>query len=138
MDEERIVGVSHPIPTEYAERIYKDGKTVFCCKPYLGKVSPGDKFIIYESHGEKAYTGWADIKSIGKQKTNSITRKYGKKLMVTKDEFQIYAKGRSEMNVIEFKNFEKFNKPVKPDKFVTVRGKYIYEDEYKMIEKNKD
>ncbi len=58
--------------------------------------------------------------------------------MVTKDEFQIYAKGRSEMNVIEFKNFEKFNKPVKPDKFVTVRGKYIYEDEYKMIEKNKD
>ena len=43
---------------------------------------PGDKFVIYESHGAKAYTGWANIKSIGKEKTN-IIRKYEKKLMIT-------------------------------------------------------
>ena len=43
------------------ERIYKNGKTVFVGKSHLGKVSKGDKFIIYESHGAKAYTGWADI-----------------------------------------------------------------------------
>ena len=30
---------------------------------------------------------------------------------------------------IEFENFEKFTKPVKPKRFVTVAGKYIYEDE---------
>ncbi len=66
-------------------------------KSHLGKVSPGDKFIIYESHGAKAYTGWADIKSIGKHKTSSIWKKYGKKLMVSKDEFEEYAKGRQEM-----------------------------------------
>ncbi|MFA0846780.1 MAG: DUF365 domain-containing protein [Methanobacterium formicicum] len=132
-----IVGVSHPIPTEYAERIYKNGKNVFVSKSYLGKVSPGDKFIIYESHGAKAYTGWADIKSIEKQKTSSITKRYGKKLMINGNELREYAKGRTEMNVIEFENFEKFKKPVKPDKFVTVAGKYIYDDEYAMIEKNK-
>ena len=68
----KIMAVSHPIPTEYAERIYQDGKKVFVGKSYLGKVSKGDKFIIYESHGAKAYTGWANIKSIGKEKTNSI------------------------------------------------------------------
>lgn len=133
----KIVGVSHPIPTEYAERIYNDAKTVFVSGSYLGKVSPGDKFIIYESHGEKAYTGWADIKSIGKQKTSSITRKYAKKLIVSKEEFLEYAKGRSEMNVIEFENFEKFNKPVKPKKFVTVAGKYIDENEFQTIKAKK-
>lgn len=134
----KIVAVSHPIPTEYAERIYNKRKTVFVSKSYLGKVSPGDKFIIYESHGAKAYTGWADIKSIGKKKTSSITRKYGNKLMITKDEFHEYSKGKPEMNVIEFENFQKFNKPVVPKRFVTVAGKYIYENEFKTIMKNKN
>ena len=46
-------------------------------------------------------------------------------------------KGRTEMTVIELENFEKFKIPVKPERFVAVSGKYIYEDEFKMIEKNK-
>ena len=133
-----IKGISHPIPTEYAERIYNEGKTVFVSKSYLVKASEGDKFIIYESHGAMAYTGWADIKSIGRQKTSSIFYKYGKNLMITKEELLEYAKGKSEMNVIEFENFEKFKNPVKPSRFVTVAGKYIYEDEFKTIEKNKE
>lgn len=136
--EKKIMGVSHPVPTEYARRIYDEGKDVFVGKSYLGKVSPGDKFIIYESHGAKAYTGWADIKSIGKQKTGDILKKYGDRLIVTEDEFREYSKGRKEMNVIEFENFEKFKNPVKPKRFVTVAGKYIYEEEFKMIEGNKD
>lgn len=134
----KILGVSHPLPTEIAERIYNDGKTVFVGKSYLGKASAGDKFIIYESYGAKAFTGWADIKSIGKQKTSSISRKHGNKLIITKKELQEYAKRNTLMNVIEFENFEKFKKPVKPDRFVTVAGKYIYEDEFELIKKNKD
>ena len=66
-------------------------------------------------------------------KTSSISRKYGKKLMITREELKEYSKGRNEMFVIEFENFQKFNKPVKPKRFVTVAGKYIYEDEFKMI-----
>lgn len=131
-----IFGVSHPIPTKYAERIYKDGKTVFVSKKCLSRVSPGDKFIIYESYGAKSYTGWADIKTIGLKKTNSIINKYGKKLMITEDELKKYAKGWPEMNVIEFENFEKFIKPVVPERYVSLQGKYIYEDEFKIISKN--
>lgn len=131
------MGVSHPIPTDYAERIYNENKTVFVAKSFLGKVKTGDKFIIYESHGAKAYTGWADIKSIGKQKTSNIWKKYGNKLMINKDELNEYSKGKSEMNVIEFHNFKKFRNPVIPKRFVTVAGKYIYEDELKMINNNK-
>lgn len=57
--------------------------------------------------------------------------------MVTPEELKEYAKGRPEMNVIEFENFQKFNKPVTPKRFVAVSGKYIYEDEFKTIERNK-
>ena len=132
-----IKGVSHPIPTEYAERIYNNEKTVFVSKSHLGKVEKGDKFIIYESHGAKAYTGWADIVSIQKMKPAAITRKYKNQLMITAEELKEYAKNKPEMNVIEFENFQKFKKPVIPKRFVAVSGKYIYEDEFKMIEKNK-
>jgi hypothetical protein len=133
-----IVAVSHPIPSRYAERIYNENKTVFVSKRCLCKVSKGDKFIIYESHGAKSYTGWADIISIGKQETKSIAKKYGKKLIINKEELEKYANYRSEMNVIEFENFEKFKKLVKPERFVTVSGKYIYKDEFEMINDNKD
>jgi len=133
-----IKGVSHPIPTEYAERIYNNGKTVFVSKSHLGKVEKWDKFIIYESHGAKAYTGWADIVSIQKMKPSAITRKYKNQLIITAEELKEYTKNRTEMNVIEFENFQKFKKPVVPKRFVVLRGKYIYEEEFKMIDKNKD
>lgn len=134
-----IIGVSHPIPTKYAERIYRGDKNVFVAKRCLCKVSPGDKFIIYESQGARAYTGCADIKFIGQMKPSLISSQYGKKLMITGSELKEYLKGmgRKKMTVIEFENFQKFNKPVKPDHFVTVAGKYIHEDEYKFIEENR-
>lgn len=130
-------GVSHPIPTKYAKRIYFEDKNVFVSKTCLSKVSIGDKFIIYESHGAKAYTGWADIKSIGKQSTNSIFLKYNLNLILSEKELKDYTKGYSMINVIEFENFEKFKKPILPKRFVSLSGKYIYEDEYEMINKNK-
>ena len=42
------------------------------------------------------------------------------------------------MNVIEFENFEKFKNPVIPKRFVVVSGKYVYNDEFEIIKKNKD
>lgn len=133
----KIVGVCHPVPKNFAERIYNQNKNVFVSKAQLGKVNPGDKFVIYESRGAKAYTGWADIKSIAKENTRSILKKYGNNLIVTEVEFREYSKNKKEMNVIVFHNFEKFKTPVKPKKFVTVMGKYIDEDEFKKIDENK-
>lgn len=132
-----IKAVSHPIPIEYAERIYNDGKTVFVGKSYLSKVSEGDKFVIYESHGAKAYTGWADIKSVGKIRIKTIISKFGKNLMISAEELKKYSKEKSELNYIDFENFEKFKNPVKPSRFVVMRGKYIYEDEFKTIDRDK-
>lgn len=134
----KIKGVAHPIPTEFAKRIYESNKRVFVGKRCLCKVKKGNKFIIYESQGTRAYTGWGDIKLISKMTPSSISRKYGNKLMISGSELKDYSKGRNEMFVIEFENFEKFNSPVKPNRFVTVAGKYIYEDEYEMVKNNKD
>lgn len=129
----KICGVSHPVPTMFAERIYVNGKTVFVSKSHLGKVSKGDKFIIYESQGARAYTGYADIKFIGEMKPSEVLKQYKDKLMVTSNEFKEYSKGRDKMNVIEFENFKKFTTPIVPKRFVAVSGKYIYEDEFNNI-----
>lgn len=64
---------------------------------------------------------------------NDIKKKYKNSLMITIDELKDYAKNRSEMNIIEFENVKKLNKPVKPIRFITVGGKYISDVEYKQI-----
>lgn len=133
-----IVGVSHPIPTNFAIRIYDKNKTVFVGKSYLSKVVKGDKFIIYESHGAKAYTGIAEIESIGRTKPAEILKKFKEKLMINPKEFQEYSKAVKKMNYIQFKNFKKFKKPVKPARFVGIRGKYISEVELKKILANQE
>lgn len=45
-------------------------------------------------------------------KPTAITRKYKNQLMITTEELKEYAKNRTEMNVIEFKNFQKFKNPL--------------------------
>lgn len=132
------MAVTHPVPTKFAERIYNNNKTVFVSKRHLGNVSSGDKFIIYESHGAKAYTGWADIKLITKMNPRTILRKYKDSLMLTHEEFKEYSKDKKYMNLIEFKNFEMFKNKVVPDRFVSISGKYIYEEEFNQIIRNKD
>lgn len=128
-----IIGIAHPLPTKYAERIYEDGKNVFISKSYLGKASKGDKFILYESHGAKMYTGEAIIKSISEMKSKDILKLYKDNLIISEEEFKEYVGNRKKMAVIELKNFKKFNTPVKPLKFVTISGKYITDKEYQSI-----
>ena len=132
-----LKGVCHPIQTEYAERIYNKNKYIFVGRSFLGKVKEGDKFILYESHGEKAYTGWADIKAIGKAKPKTLIKKYKNKMMITSEELMEYAKGKDKMTYIEFENFEKFKEPIKPGIQILVSGRYIYEEEFKNIENKK-
>lgn len=132
-----IKGVTHPVPTEFAQRIY-GGKTVFVGKSFLGKVKKGDKFVLYESHGARAFTGWADILKVEKINKSEILKEYANKLMITSKEFEEYSKGKKQMTIIEFENFELFKNKVVPKRFVGIGGKYISSDEFNMIEKNKD
>lgn len=136
--EKEIMGLTHPIPTEFAKRIYKNNKTVFVSKRHLKKVNPGDKFVIYESHGARAYVGWADIKSTTKMNPRTIIKNYKDDLMLTREEFREYSKNKKYMSILEFKNFEMFKNKVIPKRFVSMSGKYIYKDEFNYIIENKD
>lgn len=133
-----IKAVTHPIPEEYAKRIYNNNKTVYVGKSYRGKVSKGDKFVIYESYGEKAYTGWADIVFIGKMQPYEALKKYKDKLMITEKEFKDYTSGKDKINIIEFENFQLFKKPVKPSRYVSKGGKYLTKQELDLIFSNDD
>lgn len=132
-----ILGVSHPVPTEYASRIYEENKTVYIGRRALKKAPIGSKFVVYESYGAKAFTGMGDIKFIGLMAPKDILEKYKDKMIVTINEFNDYSKGEKQMNVIEFENFEKFQNPVKPQRFITPAGKYIYKEQLTNIIKNK-
>ena len=123
-----IIGVSHPIPTEYAVRIYNENKTVYVGKSYRGKVSKGDKFIIYESYGAKAYTGWADIINIGKMGTKELFNKYKNNMIISSKEFKDYTKNASQINYIEFEKFEKFENPVKPKRYITKEANILIKE----------
>jgi hypothetical protein len=125
----KIKAVSHPIPTEFAKRIYDKNKTVYVGKSHLSKVSKGDKFVLYESYGAKAFTGWADIKFIGKMKPLKAFERYKDQLMLTEKEFKEYTQGKDEVNIIEFENFKKFKNPVKPKRYVSKGGKYPSKEE---------
>ncbi len=128
-----IIGVTHPVKVEHAERIYNENKTVYVGKSYLAKVSEGDKFVIYESHGASAYTGHADIKAIGKIGIDELLNRYSDQLIVTEKELKEYAGPKKELNFIEFENFKKFKNPVKPKRNITMRGKYIHKGEFENI-----
>jgi len=135
--EKIIKGVTHPVPTEFAKRIY-NGKTVYVGKRFLHKIRKGDKFILYESQGAKAYTGWADILKVERMDKSDILKEYENQLMITSKEFKEYSKGRKQMNIIEFENFELFRNKIVPKRFISIGGKYIYSNEFDMINKNKD
>ena len=128
-----IIGIAHPLPTKYAKRIYEDGKNVFISKSYLGKASEGDKFILYESHGAKKYTGMAKIKFISEMDSIDILKHYKDNLIISEEEFKEYVGNRKKMAVVEFEDFKMFEIPVKPQKFVTISGKYITDKEYQSI-----
>lgn len=62
---------------------------------------------------------------------------YTNELIINEEEFKDYSKGRKWMTVIKFRNFEKFNKTVKLKRIFSISGEHIYENDYKMIDKNR-
>lgn len=133
----KICAITHPVPKIYAKRIYDDDKTIFVCKNYLNKINDNGRFVLYESRGIGAYTGWADIDFMQKMEPKKIINVYRNDLFLTEDELKEYSKKRTHMTIIRLKNFEKFRNPVFPKKFITMSGKYIDREEYEYINKNK-
>jgi len=135
-----VIGVTYPIPKQFIDRFFKEGKDVFI-KPATvwKKLKPGMKFVFYQSHEDTGFVGEAKIKRIILQEDPmKFFEIYGDRVFLTKEELKEYIKSqekwgrkkerkRKKWLVIELEDLRKYDKPIKPKRFVPVGGQYIKE-----------
>ncbi|GAB6103211.1 DUF365 domain-containing protein [Thermococcus atlanticus] len=141
--EEKVVGATFPVPRWFLERILNEGKTVFV-KPSTLRVKPGMKVVFYASRESQAWLGEAEVESVEfLENVEEILKKYEKELFLTPKELREYDRERAKWHsrgrrprpwmVLRLKNIRKYPKPVKPQRFIAVSGRYIKEREYREI-----
>lgn len=135
----QIVGVTFPIPKWYMSRFF-EGKDVFV-KPVttFKELKPGMKFVFYQSHEDTGYVGEAKIKRIILMNDPmKFFETYGDRVFLTEKELKDYVKTQEKWSsrekkkkrqwmAIELENIKKYNKTVKPKRFVSVGGQYLRE-----------
>jgi len=141
--EEKIVGVTFPVPKWFLDRILEDSKRVFV-KPSTLRVQPGMKVVFYASREGHAWLGEAEVESVEFfNNVEEIIKKYEKELFLTPKELREYERERQKWHsrgrrprpwmVLKLRGIRKYPKPVKPPRFIAVSGRYIKEKEYQGI-----
>lgn len=132
-----ISGVTFPVPKRFAQRFF-EGKTVFV-KPatVFRELKPGMRFVIYQSHEDTGFIGEARIKRIVfADDPMKFYEQFGDKIFLSREEMKEYVKsqerwGRSgrkkKWMAIELEEIKKYDKIVKPKRFVGVGGQYLRE-----------
>lgn len=134
----QIVGVTFPVPKQYMDRFFRD-KDVFV-KPatVYRELKRGMKFVFYQSHEDTGYVGEATIKRIILMNDPlKFLETYGDRIFLTREEIKDYVKTQEKWSskgqkkrqwmAIELENIKKYDKPVKPKRFVSVGGQYLKE-----------
>jgi len=99
------------------------------------QLKPGMNFVSYRSHEDTGFVGEAKIKIILLQEDPvKFFEIYGNGIFLTKEELKDYIKfqerwghGKKKRKLwmdIEFEDVRKYDKPVKPKRFVPVGGQY--------------
>ncbi len=135
----KIVGVTYPIPKQFIDRFFKEGKDVFI-KPATvwRELKPGMRFVFYQSHEDTGFVGEARIKDIKLiDDPMKVFEMYGDRVFLTKEELREYVRSQERWGrrtkkkkpwmVIELEDIRKYDKPIKPKRFVPVGGQYIKE-----------
>ena len=132
-----IGGVTFPVPKQFAQRFF-EGKTVFV-KPatVFRELKPGMRFVIYQSHEDTGFIGEARIKRIVfADDPMKFYQQFGDKIFLSREEMKEYVKsqerwGRSgrkkKWMAIELEEIRKYDRIVKPKRFVSVGGQYLRE-----------
>jgi len=131
-----IKGVAFPIPKQFAQRFF-EGKDVFV-KPatVFKELKPGMKLLIYQSREDTGFVGEARIKAVSiADDPMEFLRRYGERLFLSEKELKDYVKsqerwGRKKVKkrkwmAIELEDIRKYEKPVKPRRFVPAGGMYL-------------
>lgn len=136
----KIVGVAFPIPKQFMDRFFKEGKDVFVKPATVWKeLKPGMKFVFYQSHEDTGFVGEAKIKDIKLiDDPMKVFEMYGDRVFLTKGELREYVKSQDRWGrksskkkkkwlVIELEDIRKYDNPIKPKRFIPVGGQYIKE-----------
>lgn len=135
----QIVGVTFPVPKQYMHRFFED-KDVFI-KPatVYRELKRGMKFVFYQSHEDTGYVGEATIKRIILMNDPlKFFETYGDRIFLTEKELKDYLKTQEKWSskekkkkrkwmAIELEDIKKYDKTVKPKRFVSVGGQYLKE-----------
>jgi hypothetical protein len=140
----KIVGVTFPIPKQYINRFFIDGKTIFI-KPAscYKELKTGMKFVFYQSHEDTGFVGEGTIVSISfVDEPLALVEQFKDQLFITREEIESYIDKQKRWKsirlrkkmvkkknwmAIELKDIKKFKQTEKPDEFVTVGGRYLRE-----------
>jgi len=137
----KVTGVTYPIPKEYINRFFEGGKDVFIKPATVWKqLKSGMKFVFYQSREDTGFVGEARIKRILLvEDPKKLYETYGNRIFLTKDELKEYIKSQERWKsqkdkskkklwmAIELEDIRKYDKPVKPKRFVPVGGQYLKE-----------
>ena len=139
----KIVGVAFPIPKQFMNRFFEKGKDVFIRPATAWKeLKPGMKFVFYQSREDQGFIGEAKIKDVKLiDDPMKVFEMYGDRVFLTKEELKEYVKSQERWKsfrsrdkvkkkpwlVIELEDIRKYDKPIKPKKFIPVSGQYIRE-----------
>lgn len=132
-----IIGIIFPLPENAINFMFSNKRDVYV--KYLThqlsgkskiKLKNGLKLYFYQSGGIKSIVGDAIIKKIDFMDSSSIVYKYKGRLMIPDTEFISYINGRENKKalVLEFNNLEKYNKPIKLAKPLTMAGIYLTDE----------
>ena len=137
-----IVGVAYPIPKQFMNRFFK-GKDVFVKPATVWKqLKPGMKFVFYQSHENTGFVGEAKIKRVVlSEDPMEFYETYGDRIFLTKKELKEYIKSQERWKsfrsreqqkkklwmAIELEDIKKYDKPIKPKRFVPVGGQHLKE-----------
>lgn len=136
----KIIGVTFPIPKQFMDRFFKEGKDVFVKPATLWKeLKSGMKFVFYQSRENTGFIGEAKIKNVQLlDDPMKVFEMYGNRVFLTKEELREYVKSQERWGrkgskkrrpwmVIELEDIRKYDEPIKPKRFVPVGGQYIKE-----------
>lgn len=144
--DQKIIGVTFPIPRDFLSRILEEGKTIFV-KPSTLRLEPGMKLIFYASRKDQGWHGEADVENVGYFKNvEEVIKKYKNELFLTPKELRKYERDRAKWHsrgrrprpwmIVKLRNIKKYSRVVKPKRFIAVSGRYVREKEYKGILRN--
>jgi len=137
-----LLELTYPIPKQFVDRFFK-GKNVFVKPATVWKqLKPGMKFVFYQSREDTGFVGEAKIKRILlSENPMQFFDTFGNKIFLTKEELKEYIKSQERWKsvksrgkekkklwmAIELEDIKKYDKPIKPKRFVSVSGQYLRE-----------